>query len=112
MCTTRAMQQAVTVVARVTRWTNQLGCVCTHQTCGSYFRLENEAAELLMLEGAQRAVASVDVKEWGERYAGPGQCPWPVRGDADEAAMASLGLPPSPRCSVRLICSYEAGTRQ
>ena len=50
-----------------------LGCVCTNQTCGSYFRLENEAAELLMLEGAQRAVASVDVKEWGERYAGPGQ---------------------------------------
>jgi hypothetical protein len=35
--------------------------------------------------------------------------PRPVRDDAEEAAMADLGLPPSPLCSVRLVSTYEVG---
>jgi hypothetical protein len=81
MCATRAKQQAFDVVARLTSskkaaGAGRVGCECTNETCGSYSRLENEAAELLMLEGAQRSVKAVDVPQWVSKYVGPGQCPW------------------------------------
>ena len=68
MAATRAGQQLYTATTgKVT------GCVCTDQTCASYFRLENEAAELLMLEGAQRAVKALDITAWNTKYVGQGQ---------------------------------------
>lgn len=119
LCATRARQQAVGALMRhrlcpsvvKNGVANLRGCVCTNQTCGDYFRLENEAAELLMLEEAQRTLRGVDPARWAAKYTGPGQCPWPVKDDETEAAMRKLGLAPSPTCSVRLICSYEEHLR-
>ena len=119
LCATRASQKAVGAVMRHARCPSVVkagikslrGCVSTDQTCGDYFRLENEAAELLMLEEAQRTLKSMCPKKWAEKYTADGQCPWPVKDDETEAAMTKFGLAPSPTCSVRLICSYEEHLR-
>ena len=106
LAATRFVQKTTARIPILNRL-NPLGCQCTNHTMPTYYRLENEAAELMMIEGAQRHLASVDADAWAAKYEGPGQCIWPVRDDDTEAATRKIGLAPSPVCSVRLVSSYE-----
>jgi len=82
--------------------TSSPGCFCTFQTCKSYYRLENECAELLMIAPAVKALEGFDTRKWAARYDAD-KVTWPVSGASGKAPVRLLSSREEHRAQVRAL---------